>query len=276
MGCFFSFLTMIVLVAVLLALTSQYQSRVGVWNRSYQSLAKRYGGTFVPAGWYGRPSTRFTYATTQVLINSVASGRRGDFTQIHIDWHDPDLRLEMFPRGQASDRRPPRGTHEITLGYAEFDETFIVFGSNDDAARSFLTDGVRWQIDRLLHLFDRSGIYLSVQRGRMLIKKPSHIKRYEQLEEFTHMATQLYDQAMLSRAVGIQFVNHDEVQAITEAICQICGENITTQMVVCRRCKTPHHDDCWEYYGSCAVYGCGETKREAPKAAGPPPESSTP
>jgi hypothetical protein len=31
-------------------------------------------------------------------------------------------------------------------------------------------------------------------------------------------------------------------------------------MVLCRRCRTPHHHECWEYYGSCAIYGCLETR----------------
>ena len=272
MECVLPFTFLVVVVIVLLALTSQYQSRVGVWNRTYQSLAKRYGGNFVPAGWYGRPSARFEYAGTEVLVNTSASGRRGDFTQIHINWHDPKFRIEVFPRRVSGAHRLPRGMREIRIGHADFDAKFVVHGSDEAAVRGFLTDGVRWQIERLLHLLGRSEIHLSLQRGRMLISKPSHIKRYDQLEEFVHLSTQVYDQAMLSHAVGIHFVQ-DEVQAIEEAICQICGEDITVEMVVCQRCNTPHHHDCWQYYGSCAVYGCGETRCVVPKLAGPPPEA---
>jgi len=26
--------------------------------------------------------------------------------------------------------------------------------------------------------------------------------------------------------------------------------------VICVVCKTPHHRDCWEFVGSCSIYGC--------------------
>jgi hypothetical protein len=66
-------------------------------------------------------------------------------------------------------------------------------------------------------------------------------------------------------------------------ICKVCGDEIHEQMVVCRRCKTPHHLDCWQYTGSCSVFGCRETKylqpavgeplSRPPHAAGQKPDS---
>jgi hypothetical protein len=41
----------------------------------------------------------------------------------------------------------------------------------------------------------------------------------------------------------------------------VCSEVLVT-MVVCNRCRTPHHEDCWTYYGGCSVYGCRETAYE--------------
>jgi hypothetical protein len=41
------------------------------------------------------------------------------------------------------------------------------------------------------------------------------------------------------------------------ARCRICGELIYFSRVLCSECDTPHHLDCWEYNGSCSVYGCG-------------------
>ena len=46
-------------------------------------------------------------------------------------------------------------------------------------------------------------------------------------------------------------------EAAEEVVCQICGDSITVDVVFCRSCKTPHHQDCWQYYGGCSVYGCG-------------------
>lgn len=49
--------------------------------------------------------------------------------------------------------------------------------------------------------------------------------------------------------------------------CRVCGTELIGELVACERCQTPHHKDCWEYWGRCATYGC--TGLEQP-AAGPP------
>ena len=40
--------------------------------------------------------------------------------------------------------------------------------------------------------------------------------------------------------------------------CQICGAEMTEGVMVCRACKTRHHEECWRYYGACSTFGCGE------------------
>src|SRR5438067_10780575 len=40
--------------------------------------------------------------------------------------------------------------------------------------------------------------------------------------------------------------------------CRVCGTELAGELVSCERCQTPHHQDCWEYWGRCATYGCSE------------------
>lgn len=44
--------------------------------------------------------------------------------------------------------------------------------------------------------------------------------------------------------------------------CPVCagpvGGSDELPVLGCPRCGTPHHADCWEYHGGCAVYGCRE------------------
>jgi hypothetical protein len=42
--------------------------------------------------------------------------------------------------------------------------------------------------------------------------------------------------------------------------CQVCGTAMTAEIVFCARCRTPHHEECWSYAGSCATYACGESR----------------
>ena len=81
------------------------------------------------------------------------------------------------------------------------------------------------------------------------------------------LSLELHQLAVSTQGAGIEFVDEATAQPIDEAICQICGEDITREMVFCRRCKTPHHRDCWEYYGACSTYGCQEKRFTVPKMA---------
>jgi hypothetical protein len=45
--------------------------------------------------------------------------------------------------------------------------------------------------------------------------------------------------------------------AIGEGKCPVCQDDAPTRLVRCRTCRTPHHADCWEFTGLCAVFACG-------------------
>lgn len=44
------------------------------------------------------------------------------------------------------------------------------------------------------------------------------------------------------------------------AICQVCGRSDQSSWVLCVRCETPHHQDCWAYMGKCSTYACPELR----------------
>jgi hypothetical protein len=42
----------------------------------------------------------------------------------------------------------------------------------------------------------------------------------------------------------------------TEATCPVCSTCLGETNTYCVACGTPHHADCWEYNGGCAIYAC--------------------
>ena len=38
----------------------------------------------------------------------------------------------------------------------------------------------------------------------------------------------------------------------------VCRDPLTADRVECRGCRTPCHRACWDYVGSCSIYGCGK------------------
>jgi len=41
-----------------------------------------------------------------------------------------------------------------------------------------------------------------------------------------------------------------------EVRCPVCACPIEVHPRLCPRCETPHHSECWDYAGGCAIFGC--------------------
>jgi len=56
--------------------------------------------------------------------------------------------------------------------------------------------------------------------------------------------------------------------------CPVCGTDVIEQPKTCPRCATPHHRECWDYAGGCAIFGCREQSNLAKASSfAPVPQS---
>lgn len=269
MECFFV-LVVVVIVAMFVAMSAH--TRQNTLNDAYSQVAHRYGGSSVPAGWFGTPSASFTVNGITVRVDVFSSGTRGkaSYTQVHLSWPDPTLRLEVYPVRLWDRMGRFMGTRDIQIGSPQFDEDYVIRGSNETDVRAFLSGAVQYQINFMRRYLGNDDIYLLLAGGKLLIKKLSLIRDADMLRGLVQMALELHAQAMLTQTAGIEFDEDDSnAQPIESPVCQVCGEEIDSDMVVCRRCKTPHHRDCWHYFGRCSTYGCGETRAYTPKPGRP-------
>jgi hypothetical protein len=101
----------------------------------------------------------------------------------------------------------------------------------------------------------------------LLVKKLSLVRDADQLIRFVQLALELRMLALSTQTAGIEFEDDANAQPVESSTCQICGDQIGDDMVICRRCKTPHHRDCWHYFGRCSTYGCGESRFYLPQTA---------
>ena len=57
----------------------------------------------------------------------------------------------------------------------------------------------------------------------------------------------------------------DTALTVSTPTCQVCGESLSQRAVVlCRRCSTPHHLECWRFNKGCSMYGCGSRISQKP------------
>ena len=45
----------------------------------------------------------------------------------------------------------------------------------------------------------------------------------------------------------------------SRANCPVCGSQLEGEITSCHDCQTPHHKECWDYVGHCAIFGCHQT-----------------
>jgi hypothetical protein len=250
-------------------------------RRSYQQVAKQFSGRFIPGGFFGQPTVRFRYGETFAALTETApqGPLPGRCTQLLINWSDTRFRAEIACHRNVKQLTAFSSLHVIESGDPEFDRRLVIHGTDHEQVVRFLSDGVRWQIIRLLELQGDEDLYIYIGQGHICIQMLGPIRSFAALKIFIERSLELYDQAMITQAVGIEFVENGEVAALEHVICKVCGEEIVGhEMVYCQRCKTPHHGDCWQYTGACSVYGCLEKGYRRPKAAvanNPPHGSST-
>jgi hypothetical protein len=227
----------------------------------YARVARRFNGQSHGGGIFGRPMFHFHHGGTFVRVDIYSTGGKSPtyYTQVHLAWPDPKARCELYPERFTSRVGKMLGMADVEIGSPDFDRDFIISGSSPRDLRELLTPPVQTAIYRLRHMLHNDYIYVSIGGGKLLLKKLGLIRSDAGLIEYIEAALDLYDCALGGAAAGIEIVG-DAPLASSEVVCQICGEMITHELVHCRRCKTPHHEDCWEYFGGCSTFGCGEKR----------------
>lgn len=254
------------LLVIMVSLTIFARSvavRLGVWTKSFQLLAKRYGTKVRYTN--ARPWIKFQYGNSNCLLKNVCSSIGGDRkTLLKIRW--PDRKLKLFvstfgvPKGFLTSRR----LKQIEIESVDFvqgnDQSFHVSTNQPEVARELLAPSAQWKIQQLIQNAGKSGVEIYLNRGYLHIFKPGYIKGTMALDDFVRFGLELFDQFKMVVNDDIEFLPEDEVVVLSDVICPICSENLHHEIVTCVRCRTPHCADCWEYNGQCATFACNETR----------------
>lgn len=76
------------------------------------------------------------------------------------------------------------------------------------------------------------------------------------------IATKYYELLLTETEPGVRFEVNATAPKFTSATCQVCGTPPDPkETVICDRCGAPHHAECWEYNGGCAIFGCKQLVR---------------
>ena len=209
---------------------------------------------FHPGGWFQSPGVWLQHGKTQarLTLSPLRSGRER-CVQFTIQQREIDSRCEIFYHQPRKALPADHGLSPVEFDWADFRRRWQVLAEDGDAVRHLLTDGVRLAIELLWRTPVPGEMLISLSPGWLVVRKVWHLPRGIELEAFIERACALADQINLAAAAGIEFVASDRPQLLEDARCGVCGDGLASEIVVCRRCNTPHHRECWEYGGGCAT-----------------------
>ena len=237
-------------------------------NKTWGILAQRYRGRLHQGSWLQRPSVTFDHNGTWVRVDIHSTGGKHPtyYTQVHIGWPEPGFRMEVYPEGFFNRiGKFLGGMEDVEIGSPRFDRDYIITTNEYSLLKETLTPEVQSTIEALRAMEGNRQVYVTIRNYELLIKKLGLLDNVASLQRLTDLSLQIYDAALVGQEKGIQILDvksHTPSLTVGEAeedvVCQVCGDSIKTDVVFCRSCKTPHHQDCWQYYGKCSTFGCGE------------------
>ncbi len=254
-------------VAVAMAIAWYNRARTRDVQQAYHAVARWFHGRVEKDGWFGIPVVRIPYNHATILISVATSETNRKCTQATVEWEEFVAPVRVFSNQSGMLTFAKRGG--IRTGDAEWDRQFTIDTTDAQAASTLLTGGVRSAIIMLSRIRRSGGVDIRFGDGELVVQKLMVLDQSSELSAFVRHVMEIFDQALLARTTGIEFVDHLQAQVIEDAKCPVCGDAIQDDLVFCSRCKTPHHGECWHYNGKCATYACGETNYAAPRVAKP-------
>ena len=261
----FFFVIVAIVVGFALAMAAAQQK-----NREHTlgRVAQRFRGRLEPGSLFQMAQIRLRFQDYPALVKFTKVGKHSYHTHFTITWPEPGLRCEVYPQDIMSGFRKLWGMEDIEIGSPQFDIAFFIAGNSKQQVRELLTAEVQTIIMRLTRIgggnfFGTPNIQVKWTGGTMTVTKPQYLSSYDDLDAFISLSADLFIAAMNTRNAGITFVEGGAKIAEPdegESQCQVCGESLSVDLVYCSACKTPSHRECWEYFGGCSTYACGNKK----------------
>jgi hypothetical protein len=243
-------------------------SDLGQLRQTFQRFAELYEGQTHDRQLFESPKVSFTWHGCRALLSIYEANESEARFYTQVTFTVPEgwnRRLEIFPqRFQDGDVRY-LNVDDIRIGDAQFDPRWIVKSDDQDFARQFLDPRTRQAVEDLRNLVGNDRLLVSLNGSRLMIRKQEILAKFDDLVVFSELASHICDRVLQiwQKQSGIEILDEPPAKGEEpgDPTCQVCGAKIPGDVrVYCRRCRTPHHKECWEFNGQCSTYACGEKK----------------
>ncbi len=165
-----------------------------------------------------------------------------------------DINLPNFNRLNLTD---------LKVGDPGFDELFLIEADPVEFGAKTLTAKAREAFHALRsalikHALDPA-IHLALG-GRNVLLTLQHTIDGRILSPAVDVVISIADSFLVEGEPGRAVAESMQLM-VAAGTCLVCGVGMEVETVRCAKCRTPHHKDCFSYFGRCAVFGC--VSREA-------------
>ncbi len=239
---------------------------LGKLRNTFQRFAEIHDGRTHDRQLFESPKVSFVFHGSHALLSIYESSDTTPQFYTQLTFTIPqgwDFRLEVFPQRFQEDDVKYLNVDDIRIGDPEFDPRYVIKSNDENFAREFLDARTRMAIDDLRNLKGNDRILVSANASRLMVRKRQILGDLGDLAVFSDLSCQVFDRILLflQRASGIEIMEDSAAAPVEDPVCQVCGAPVSKEgRVYCRRCRTPHHKDCWEFNGQCSTYACGEKR----------------
>lgn len=265
-------------LAIIVAAVALSGSRGKHLADAYARFARQFRGTYRPAQYWGdTPACSFEHNGSPALLDIVkgVGPRRQTFTQLTFAFRrGVPVEMEIGPEathahvGRFAEMRPV-GMGNLP-GAEGFAQRYGIVSSDSRVAIEVLSRPAREDLARFAESVGEP-LRIYVARDYLLVRMLGVCRDFGLLHSMAHVAFHVHDRLLLVvnqagdgevRIVEIDTTGAAIASASDPAVdvkCGLCSEPVTDDRVFCRRCRAPHHRDCWDYNRGCTVYACRET-----------------
>jgi hypothetical protein len=263
-------------LAVIVAAVALSGSRGKHLNDAFARFARQFRGTFRPSQYWGdTPAVSFEHNGSPALLDIVkgVGPRRQTFTQLTFAFRR-SVPVEMEIGPEAVERRRGRFAELMMVPSVLFggaDEPLFrrcgVLASDSRSAVELLSRPLREDLVRFAEsVGEPLRVYLT--RDYLLVRMLGVCRDFGRMHSMAHVAFHVHDRLLLvvnQAGEGEVNILATDITGAAPAViagevkCGVCNDAVTEDRVLCRRCRAPHHRDCWDYNRGCSVYACRET-----------------
>jgi hypothetical protein len=240
-----------------LAVTAWHAGKSAERRLVLEAVGRPLGARIKTGFWGGATGFACMIDGVEADLDAKSDGGRG-WTRIRF-YVRPEGRLELSREGLFS-----RLFHDedLKLGDAAFDNDWLVYGFPERWVHGVLDPATRARIVRLSMrgsgLFSTSDLKVSAGPDCIEILVPRPLVDDEaELRGFLADATALFRKIRGVAEVPAGIAILGEARVALSGRCPLCEHALGTDVRTCAYCTTPHHSDCWDYFGGCTRYACG-------------------